>query len=65
MAHSHSSQLEEGHGGIGGYVAGFILSVLLTGSSFGLVKRGAEARREPASARAMCVAPLNARREPG
>lgn len=47
MAHSHSSQLEEGHGVVGGYVAGFILSVLLTASPFGLVKRGDEAQREP------------------
>ena len=40
MAHSHSSQLEEGHGSVGGYVAGFILSVLLTAASFGLVMEG-------------------------
>ncbi|EDT01921.1 cytochrome o ubiquinol oxidase subunit IV [Burkholderia sp. Tr-862] len=40
MAHSHSSQLEEGHGSVGGYVAGFILSVLLTAASFGLVMGG-------------------------
>ncbi|KVD21649.1 cytochrome o ubiquinol oxidase subunit IV [Burkholderia ubonensis] len=40
MAHSHSSQLEEGHGTAGGYIAGFILSVLLTAASFGLVLGG-------------------------
>ncbi|MEK6357374.1 MAG: cytochrome o ubiquinol oxidase subunit IV [Burkholderia cenocepacia] len=40
MAHSHSSQLEAGHGSVGGYVAGFILSVLLTAASFGLVMGG-------------------------
>ncbi|KWK15837.1 cytochrome o ubiquinol oxidase subunit IV [Burkholderia stagnalis] len=40
MAHSYSSQLEEGHGSVGGYVAGFILSVVLTAASFGLVTGG-------------------------
>ncbi len=38
MAHSHT---QAAHGGLGGYVAGFILAVLLTAGSFGLVLHGA------------------------
>ena len=37
MAHFHS----EAHGSLGSYVAGFILSVLLTAGAFGVVLHGA------------------------
>lgn len=37
MAHSQT----EAHGSLGSYVAGFILSVLLTAGAFGVVMRGA------------------------
>ncbi|HEV3104102.1 MAG TPA: cytochrome o ubiquinol oxidase subunit IV, partial [Trinickia sp.] len=40
MALSHSSQLEESHGSVSGYLAGFVLSVVLTAASFGLVMGG-------------------------
>ena len=36
---SHCSQGDEAHGGVGGYAAGFVLSVMLTAVSFGLVQR--------------------------
>ncbi|QGZ63952.1 cytochrome o ubiquinol oxidase subunit IV [Paraburkholderia acidisoli] len=36
MAHSHS----EAHGSLGSYVAGFVLSVLLTAGAFGVVLHG-------------------------
>jgi len=39
MAHSHSPV--EAHGSFGGYAAGFVLSVILTAASFGLVMTGA------------------------
>jgi len=32
--------MEEGHGSLGGYVTGFVLSVLLTAAAFGLVIGG-------------------------
>jgi cytochrome o ubiquinol oxidase operon protein cyoD len=37
MAHSHLSHDDMAHGSAVGYVTGFILSVLLTAASFGLV----------------------------
>ncbi|TDV15048.1 cytochrome o ubiquinol oxidase subunit IV [Paraburkholderia caballeronis] len=40
MAHSHSPA-QEPHGSLGGYIAGFVLSVLLTAGAFGLVPHGA------------------------
>lgn len=40
MAHSHLSQSGEAHGTVGGYATGFILSVLLTAGSFGVVLYG-------------------------
>jgi cytochrome o ubiquinol oxidase operon protein cyoD len=40
MAHIQSRRAEEGHGSLGGYVSGFVLSVLLTVAAFGLVMRG-------------------------
>ena len=40
MAHSHTSLGDEAHGSVGGYVAGFILSVVLTAAAFGIVLRG-------------------------
>lgn len=40
MAHMQSHRAEERHGSFGGYVGGFVLSVLLTVASFGLVMRG-------------------------
>ncbi|WP_322105363.1 cytochrome o ubiquinol oxidase subunit IV [Paraburkholderia sp. J41] len=36
MAHSHS----EAHGSLGSYMAGFVLSVLLTAGAFGVVLHG-------------------------
>ncbi|AIO68896.1 cytochrome o ubiquinol oxidase subunit IV [Burkholderia sp. ABCPW 14] len=41
MTDTHLSHDGEAHGTVGGYVAGFILSVLLTAASFGLVLSGA------------------------
>jgi cytochrome o ubiquinol oxidase operon protein cyoD len=40
MAHTQSLHEEEGHGSLRGYLAGFVLAVLLTAVSFGLVMRG-------------------------
>jgi cytochrome o ubiquinol oxidase operon protein cyoD len=40
MAHSHSAHTEGGHGSFGSYVAGFVLSVLLTAGAFGIVMKG-------------------------
>ncbi len=40
MPHMQSLRAEEGHGSLGGYVAGFVLSVLLTAAAFGLVVGG-------------------------
>ncbi|HTI17454.1 MAG TPA: cytochrome o ubiquinol oxidase subunit IV [Trinickia sp.] len=37
MSQSHLSHGDEAHGSVGGYVVGFILSVVLTAASFGLV----------------------------
>jgi cytochrome o ubiquinol oxidase subunit IV len=41
MAHSNLSHSDEAHGSVGGYIAGFLLSVVLTAASFGLVIGGA------------------------
>jgi cytochrome o ubiquinol oxidase subunit IV len=38
MAHTQSLHVEEGHGSLGSYVIGFLLSVVLTGAAFGLVQ---------------------------
>ncbi|AOJ68247.1 MULTISPECIES: cytochrome o ubiquinol oxidase subunit IV [Burkholderia] len=46
MAHTHLSHGDEAHGTIGGYIAGFVLSVLLTAASFGLVMGGVLPPRE-------------------
>jgi cytochrome o ubiquinol oxidase operon protein cyoD len=35
-----SRRAEEGHGSLGSYIGGFVLSVLLTVAAFGLVMRG-------------------------
>jgi cytochrome o ubiquinol oxidase operon protein cyoD len=40
MGQSHSSQLDAGHGSVGSYAAGFVLSVVLTAASFGVVTWG-------------------------
>lgn len=40
MAHTQSLHEEEGHGSLAGYIAGFVLAVLLTAASFGLVMFG-------------------------
>jgi cytochrome o ubiquinol oxidase operon protein cyoD len=40
MAHSNLSHGDEAHGSMGGYVVGFLLSVVLTAASFGLVIGG-------------------------
>jgi cytochrome o ubiquinol oxidase operon protein cyoD len=41
MAQSHVSKGDDApHGSVGGYIAGFVLSVLLTAASFGLVQGG-------------------------
>jgi len=42
MAHSELQALhaEAGHGGVGGYVAGFVLAVVLTAAAFGIVMHG-------------------------
>ncbi|KVQ95223.1 cytochrome o ubiquinol oxidase subunit IV [Burkholderia ubonensis] len=40
MAHSELIHHDEAHGSVGGYIVGFILSVLLTAASFGLVLGG-------------------------
>jgi cytochrome o ubiquinol oxidase operon protein cyoD len=37
MSHSHSSTADYGHGTLGTYVIGFVVSVLLTAAAFGLV----------------------------
>lgn len=41
MAHTQSLHEEEGHGSLSGYITGFVIAVLLTAASFGLVMRGA------------------------
>jgi cytochrome o ubiquinol oxidase operon protein cyoD len=41
MAHTQSLHQEEAHGSLSGYFTGFVLAVLLTAASFGLVMRGA------------------------
>lgn len=40
MAHTQSLHEEEGHGSLSGYIAGFVLAVLLTAASFALVMYG-------------------------
>ena len=40
MAHTQSLHEEEAHGSAPGYVVGFVLAVLLTAASFGLVMGG-------------------------
>jgi cytochrome o ubiquinol oxidase subunit IV len=42
MAHSesHALRADAGHGGIGGYVIGFVLAVVLTVAAFGIVMQG-------------------------
>ncbi|SAK60978.1 cytochrome o ubiquinol oxidase [Caballeronia arationis] len=40
MTHTHSSTADHGHGTLGSYVVGFVLSVLLTAAAFGLVIKG-------------------------
>jgi cytochrome o ubiquinol oxidase operon protein cyoD len=40
MAHTQSLHEEEAHGSLSGYIAGFVLAVLLTLASFGLVMSG-------------------------
>ncbi|KVD61321.1 cytochrome o ubiquinol oxidase subunit IV [Burkholderia ubonensis] len=40
MAHSELIHHDEAHGTTGGYIVGFVLSVLLTAASFGLVMGG-------------------------
>jgi cytochrome o ubiquinol oxidase operon protein cyoD len=40
MAHTQSLHEEEAHGSAFGYVAGFVLAVLLTAAAFGLVMGG-------------------------
>ena len=40
MDQSHVSNGDDAHGSVGGYIAGFVLSVLLTAASFGLVLGG-------------------------
>ncbi|KVO06569.1 cytochrome o ubiquinol oxidase subunit IV [Burkholderia ubonensis] len=40
MAHSELIHHDEAHGTAGGYIVGFVLSVLLTAASFGLVMGG-------------------------
>jgi cytochrome o ubiquinol oxidase operon protein cyoD len=40
MAHTQSFHEEEGHGSPSGYITGFVLAVLLTAASFGLVMFG-------------------------
>jgi cytochrome o ubiquinol oxidase operon protein cyoD len=37
MSHTHTSTADHGHGSLGGYVTGFVLSVLLTAAAFWLV----------------------------
>ncbi|RKF30593.1 cytochrome o ubiquinol oxidase subunit IV [Paraburkholderia fungorum] len=39
MAHTQSLH-EEGHGSLSGYIIGFVLAVVLTAASFGLVMNG-------------------------
>ncbi|KVE28832.1 cytochrome o ubiquinol oxidase subunit IV [Burkholderia singularis] len=46
MADSHLSHDGEAHGTVGGYITGFILSIVLTAASFGLVLSGALPPRE-------------------
>jgi cytochrome o ubiquinol oxidase subunit IV len=41
MDHSHHAHSGESHGTAGGYVAGFVLSVLLTAAAFGIIITGA------------------------
>ena len=40
MAHTQSFHKEEAHGSAIGYIVGFVLAVLLTAASFGLVMQG-------------------------
>ena len=40
MANPHVIQHDEAHGSFGGYLVGFVLSVVLTAASFGLVMGG-------------------------
>lgn len=40
MDHSHNAHSGEGHGSLGSYTTGFILSVVLTVAAFGLVMTG-------------------------
>jgi cytochrome o ubiquinol oxidase subunit IV len=40
MAHTQSPHEEEAHGSAFGYIAGFVLAVLLTAAAFGLVVGG-------------------------
>lgn len=40
MAHTRSLHEEEGHGSLSGYIVGFVLAVVLTAASFGLVMNG-------------------------
>lgn len=40
MAHTQSLHEEEGHGSFSGYIIGFVLAVVLTAASFGLVMNG-------------------------
>jgi cytochrome o ubiquinol oxidase operon protein cyoD len=40
MAQSHLSNGDDAHGSVGDYFAGFVLSVVLTAASFGLVLGG-------------------------
>jgi cytochrome o ubiquinol oxidase subunit IV len=40
MAHTQSLHEDVGHGSLSGYIAGFVLAVLLTAASFGLVMFG-------------------------
>ncbi|RFU45357.1 cytochrome o ubiquinol oxidase subunit IV [Paraburkholderia sp. DHOC27] len=40
MAHTQSLHEEEAHGSLSGYIVGFVLAVLLTAASFGLVMSG-------------------------
>ncbi|MFL9966061.1 cytochrome o ubiquinol oxidase subunit IV [Paraburkholderia sediminicola] len=40
MDHSHNAHSGEGHGSLGSYMTGFVLSVILTVAAFGLVMNG-------------------------
>ncbi|PLZ04189.1 cytochrome o ubiquinol oxidase subunit IV [Burkholderia sp. WAC0059] len=41
MAQSQPHHVQEGHGSLGSYVTGFVLSILLTAGAFGIVMHGA------------------------